>query len=403
MASARYPQYRKTKTKGVYVKHEKGCPAAFNVRKACECRPSYRGRRRDPLTNKPVWGKTTKHAAEAATWVGAGEKAAEAVAEQAQRGSTFKTLGDTWIEGVRAGRIQRRRRGKAAPYSPTTIGPYAADLTNTINPKFGDRPADEISEREWQEFFDELARDGLSYSRVANIKAVASSIYAWAKHRTRRYVDSNPLAYVDLGPNQGKRRDRVALADEAAQLLGKLKAADQVPFAIAFYAGLRRGEIHRLDWLDVEFIDGKPGAWLTVRPAPGKSGEGRRLPIAKPLRAILLAAYISQGRPSGGQVTGSAMSGKLIQRAMRAWGWTREAEGDEWIRGEDAMEPIGLHECRHTYASFLMAARYTLKEIMDYMGHADLATTDRYVKVLPQPKEPDTAQRLDAYFDGHAT
>ena len=97
------------------------------------------------------------------------------------------------------------------------------------------------------------------------------------------------------------------------------------------------------------------------------------------------------------------MSGKLIQRAMRAWGWTREAEGDEWVRGEDAMEPIGLHECRHTYASFLMAARYTLKEIMDYMGHADLATTDRYVKVLPQPKEPDTAQRLDAYFDGHAT
>ena len=144
------------------------------------------------------------------------------------------------------------------------------------------------------------------------------------EHRTRRYVDSNPLAYVDLGPNQGKRRERVALADEAAQLLGKLTAADQVPFAVAFYAGLRRGEIHRLDWLDVEIIDRKPGAWLTVRPAPGKSGDGRRLPIAKPLRAILLSAYISQGRPSGGQVTGSAMSGKLASaRCARGAGPAR--------------------------------------------------------------------------------
>ena len=62
---------------------------------------------------------------------------------------------------MRTGRIQRRRRGKAAPYSPTTVGPYAADLTNTLYPEFGERPADGISEREWQEFFDELARDGL--------------------------------------------------------------------------------------------------------------------------------------------------------------------------------------------------------------------------------------------------
>ena len=26
------------------------------------------------------------------------------------------------------------------------------------------------------------------------------------------------------------------------------------------------------------------------------------------------------------------------------------------------------------------------------MGHAELATTDRYVKILPQPKDPDTAR-----------
>jgi hypothetical protein len=44
---------------------------------------------------------------------------------------------------------------------------------------------------------------------------------------------------------------RVALAPEAAALLAELEPEDRVPYAIAFYAGLRRGEIHRLEWPEV--------------------------------------------------------------------------------------------------------------------------------------------------------
>ena len=84
------------------------------------------------------------------------------------------------------------------------------------------------------------------------------------------------------------------------------------------------------------------------------------------------------------------MSGKIAERAMRAWGWSRDSSEDEWRKARaDALKPITMHECRHTYASFLMAAGYNLREIMEFMGHGDLATTDRYVKVLPQPAEAD--------------
>ncbi|WP_372518128.1 tyrosine-type recombinase/integrase [Solirubrobacter ginsenosidimutans] len=51
------------------------------------------------------------------------------------------------------------------------------------------------------------------------------------------------------------------------------------------------------------------------------------------------------------------MSGKLASAATAAW----EKAG---------LQRITLHECRHTYASMLMAAHYTIKEIMEYMGHA---------------------------------
>ena len=59
---------------------------------------------------------------------------------------------------------------------------------------------------------------------------------------------------------------------------------------------------------------------------------------------------------------------------------------------------ITLHECRHTYASLLMAAGYTIKELMEFMGHADLQMVNRYVKLLPQPGEADVGDRLNSYL-----
>jgi integrase len=63
-----------------------------------------------------------------------------------------------------------------------------------------------------------------------------------------------------------------------------------------------------------------------------------------------------------------------------------------------ALERAGLppttpYDGRHTYASLLMAAGYTIKELMEFMGHADLQMVNRYVKLLPQPGEGDAAQR----------
>jgi hypothetical protein len=45
-----------------------------------------------------------------------------------------------------------------------------------------------------------------------------------------------------------------------------------------------------------------------------------------------------------------------------------------------------------------MTAGYTLKELMEFMGHADLHIVNRYVKLLPQPGEDETAARLNDYL-----
>jgi integrase len=131
---------------------------------------------------------------------------------------------------------------------------------------------------------------------------------------------------------------------------------------------------------------GKIASHLLVLRSKSEAGTQRRPPIAEPLQQILREAWLRRGRPTTGSVCErSVMSGKLASAATAAW----EQAG---------LNRITLHECRHTYASMLMAAHYTIKEIMEYMGHADLQMVNRYVKLLPQPRDDNAAARLNDYL-----
>jgi len=73
------------------------------------------------------------------------------------------------------------------------------------------------------------------------------------------------------------------------------------------------------------------------------------------------------------------------RRAQRAW----KAAG---------LDPTGLHEARHTYASYCIAAGIDFKAISQYMGHASVAITiDRYGKLQPSSLAENGA-KLDTYL-----
>ncbi len=377
--------WRKTRFPSVYVAHSTSCPANADPKARCRCEPSYRGRRRHPITGKPEWQKpVVKSRAEVLSWLAGADAGGEHLREVAAHGPLFEDLAEQWLDGVEQGRIGRRR-GRGKPYAETTILAMGRSLKYHLLPEFGPMHAAEISELDWQAWIDKLARRGLARSTIAKHISVASDIYAWASAPSRRLVPRNPLRLVELPPNDEKPRLRVALAPEAAALLAALEPEDRVPYAIASYAGLRRSEIDRLEWPDV--LDGERIATrLVVRRSKSEAGTQRRPPIADNLRTILLDAWERQGRPREGKVIDrSVMSGKIARRVEARW----DAAG---------LNRITLHECRHTYASLLMAAGYTIKELMEFMGHADLQMVNRYVKLLPQPGEDDAADRLNAYL-----
>ena len=52
--------------------------------------------------------------------------------------------------------------------------------------------------------------------------------------------------------------------------------------------------------------------------------------------------------------------------------------------GEGELARITLHECRHTFASLMIAAGVNAKALSTYMGHANISITlDRYGHLMP--------------------
>ena len=62
------------------------------------------------------------------------------------------------------------------------------------------------------------------------------------------------------------------------------------------------------------------------------------------------------------------------------------------------MPIITLHEARHTYASFVIAAGVNAKALSTFMGHANIAITlDLYMHLFPG-SEDEAARLLDAFL-----
>jgi integrase len=122
----------------------------------------------------------------------------------------------------------------------------------------------------------------------------------------------------------------------------------------------------------------------------------------KPLLTLLKRAWIKQGRPGGEELVcpprrrrpdGLLHSGGLSARANERW-------------EESGLQPIGLHECRHTAATWLDAAGVSPKVASVLMGHAipdhqpgaASITLARYTHMLPDAIETARKQ-LNAWLE----
>jgi len=132
-------------------------------------------------------------------------------------------------------------------------------------------------------------------------------------------------------------------------------------------------------------------SWDVKEGAVGpKSSAGRRtVPVPAVLRDYLVEHKLRSGRRVG-LVFGTSYAQPFTPSNVR------KRANAAWIRA--GLEPISLHECRHTFASLMIAADVNAKALSAYMGHSSVTITlDRYGHLMPG-NEGEAAARLDAYL-----
>jgi integrase len=371
---------------GIEVRHARAC--ASRLGKRCTCEPGYRVAAYDPIAKRKA-SKTFRTLAEARRW------RATATA-QAARGvrlaATPRTLHEeavAFLEGIARGVIRTRTGDR---YRPSVVREYERSLRLHVLPVLGGARLSRIQRRDVQALVDAMVAAGADPSTIRNALKPLRVIYRLAIDDGDLTV--NPCERLRLPAVRG-RRERIASPAEAVALLDALRPEDRALWGCAFYAGLRRGELRGLLWEDVDLAAGLIRVERSVG-GTGETGEpksraGRRsVPIVAALRHLLVEHKLVTGRSTGlafGSGAAAPFTPTVVRgRAMTAW---RRA----------GLEPIGLHECRHTFASLLIAAGVNAKAITAYLGHASIQTTfDLYGHLMPG-NENEAVALVDAYLE----
>ncbi len=290
-----------------------------------------------------------------------------------------------WLEGARSGVILNRSK---EPYKPSAIRAYEASLRLRVLPEFGRAKLSAVTQEDLQDFVEALRASGASPSVVMTTILPLRAIY----RRAKRQIPVNPTHGLEL-PAMGEGRDRIASPDECIRLLAALPEKDRPIWATAMYAGLRRGELMALRIEDIDLATGKIEVRRNWDAKEGevkpKSKKGiRRVPVASVLRDYLDQHLVGLEWNAGLVFGSSAVSpfapSGIRLRANRTW------------KGA-GLELISLHECRHTFASLMIAAGVNAKALSTYMGHANISITyDLYGHLMPG-NEDEAAGLMDAY------
>ena len=230
-----------------------------------------------------------------------------------------------------------------------------------------------------------LSDQGLKKTSLARKLACLKSFFRYTLEEGR--ITHNPAAAV-RSPRLGTHLPTVLTKDEATTLLDApaaqtwIQARNQAMLETLYSSGARVSELVGLNWdaLDLET--------QLVR-LHGKGKKERRVPIGTvatkaileyqrqlPLVDKLKWKKISNGLPprSGSQpLFLNARGGRLTTRSVERI--IKQQAGDRFPKS------VTPHTLRHSFATHLLDEGADLRAIQELLGHASLATTQKYTHV----------------------
>ncbi|MFB9313847.1 tyrosine recombinase XerC [Nocardioides plantarum] len=265
--------------------------------------------------------------------------------------------------------------------TPHTVRAYLGDVAGILE-HARRRGLDDVTQLDLRTLRSWLAQQqtlGRSRTTIARRATAARVFTAWLARTGRASTDVGS----SLGsPKAHRTLPSVLRADEASDLIAAAVAAaddgspvgvrDIAMLELLYATGIRVGE---LVGLDVDDVDRDRNVVRVL----GKGRKERAVPFGRPA-ARALDFWVRQARPllvadgAGGALFVGARGRRIDQRAVRTLVHRRIAE----VPGAPDIGPHGL---RHSAATHLLEGGADLRSVQELLGHASLATTQRYTHV----------------------
>jgi len=210
-------------------------------------------------------------------------------------------------------------------------------------------------------------RDGASAKTInlelSNLQHMMKKAKGW------RHVRENVVEGVEK-MRLVKNNPRYLTQDEIDCLLDAAKGYYIYPILVtAIHTGMRKSEMFNLTWDDVDFDEGittvqSKNGWHT------KNYESRDIPLTPRLRRVLLAHKRDQEAQGVNISYVFTYEGRKLHATIK--------KNFRRVLKKAGLKNVTLHSLRHIYASQLVMAGASLRDVQELMGHASFETTTRY-------------------------
>jgi integrase len=314
--------------------------------------------------------------------------------DEARRGTlpgmvrTGATFADAASEYMRWLEQDRQRK-------PSTLRDYKSILQAHLLPAFGTERLEDITTAQVERWSATLASTGAMNNRTRlKILTVLHGVMQRAKRVWS--LPRNPITDVEK-PTQRRSTEMEAFSPE--EVMALVRAADSEQdaaiFLTAAFTGLRRGELIALRWREVDFPRRhiRVTASYTERAlSTPKSGKARSVPMAPEVaEALARLAQRELHSPeddlvfpgtAGGFLDGSALYRRYKAALKRA-----------------GLRDLRFHDLRHTFGTQVIGnAQVSILQLKEWMGHADIDTTMKYLHFAPRANDADLI--ADAFASG---
>jgi integrase len=302
------------------------------------------------------------------------------------------------IDRLNVGEVGRRYCAHLAALGRkrSTLTAVEMALRVWLEPHLGGRAFASVRPEDVEDMMRSMTAEGVGAKSIRNYVGTLSAMYRYATHPRRQWASTNPCEIIDLPALPESTEIRYltmqqvqALANAAVP--GEHQQLDRALYLTAAMTGLRQGELIALRWQDIAWEDRRVRVVrnhvLGQFDTPKSRRSARSVPLSSHLAQELRGwQQATRWKDPDALVFAEPASGDVLRRGALMRRYRRALKAAK-------IDPHRFHDLRHTFGTAMAAAGVPMRTLQEWIGHCDIATTQRYADYAPNEREVEMVDR----------